>query len=460
VDDLVRRRGSRRAPQGGSGEAPPPAGRSTTAVVVPPAPAELDRLRSQVAALEHLLLMQERAVLEQSERLRRAADESRSRAEELAQSERELQEKTRILESILDSMSDGVAVADASGRLRLFNRAAARLLETGPVDAPPGDWPERFGFREADGVTPFPAERLPLVRAIRGEQVDDQELFVAREGGPAALWLSINSRPMRNAEGRITGGVSVLRDVTRRVEAERDLALRTLELQRSNTELEEFAYVASHDLQEPLRVVRSYADLLARRCRGRLDADTDRFLETILGHADRMMALVNDLLALSRVGTSKAVPEACDAGLQCDRALGFLRDLIEREGATFSRDPLPWVRAVPAQLVQLFQNLIANAVKFHGERPPRVHVSGGIRDGEALLAVRDEGIGLDADSREAIFGMFTRLHRRDEYSGSGMGLAICRRIVERHGGRLWVESEPGHGATFKFTLPPAAGVRA
>jgi len=399
-------------------------------------------------------------VLEQSERLRRTADESRSRAEDLARSERDLQEKTRILESILDSMSDGVAVADALGRLRLFNRAAARLLGLGPVDAPPGDWPERYGFREADGVTPFPAERLPLVRAIKGESVDDQELLVAREGGPSALWLSINSRPMRDADGRVTGGVSVLRDVTRRVEAERALAHRTLELQRSNAELEEFAYVASHHLQEPLRVVRSYADLLARRCRGRLDADADRFLETILGHTDRMMALVSGLLTLSRVGTSKTEPEACDTGLQCDRAVGCLRDLIEGENATFTRDPLPWVRAVPAEVAQLFQNLIANGVKFHGERPPRVHVSGGIRNGEALLAVRDDGIGIDLAGLEAIFGMFTRLHRRDEYSGSGIGLAICRRIVERNGGRLWAESEPGRGATFKFTLPAADGVRA
>jgi len=357
-------------------------------------------------------------------------------------------------------MSDGVAVADADGRLRLFNRAAARLLGLGPVDAPPGDWPERYGFREADGVTPFPAERLPLVRAIRGEAVDDQELCVAREGGPAGLWLSINSRPMRDAGGRVTGGVSVLRDVSRRVAAERALDRRTLELQRSNAELEEFAYVASHDLQEPLRVVRGHADLLARRCRGRLDADADRFLGTILGHTDRMIALVSDLLTLSRVGTSTAAPEACDAGLQCDRAVACLRDLIEREGAAVSRDPLPWVRAVPAHLAQLFQNLIANGVKFHGERPPRVHVSGEIGDGEATLAVRDEGIGIDPAALEAIFGMFTRLHRRDEYAGSGIGLAICRRIVERHGGRLWAESEPGRGAVFRFTLPAADGPRA
>jgi light-regulated signal transduction histidine kinase (bacteriophytochrome) len=260
---------------------------------------------------------------------------------------------------------------------------------------------------------------------------------------------------MRDAEGRITGGVSVFRDVTRRVRAERALDRRTAELQRSNSELEQFAYVASHDLQEPLRVVRGYADLLARRCRGRLDADADRWLDTIRGHVDRMMALVGDLLALSRVGTATAAPEACDAGLQCDRAVACLRDLIDREGAVVSRDPLPRVRAVPAQLAQLFQNLVANGVKFHGQRPPRVHVTGEVRAGEATIAVRDEGIGIDPSQAEAIFAMFARLHGRDEYSGSGIGLAICRRIVEHHGGRIWVESEPGRGAVFKFTLPAA-----
>jgi light-regulated signal transduction histidine kinase (bacteriophytochrome) len=252
----------------------------------------------------------------------------------------------------------------------------------------------------------------------------------------------------------------VFRDVTRRIEAERALDRRTAELQRSNAELEQFAYIASHDLQEPLRVVRSYAELLARRCRGRLDPDADRFLETILGHADRMIALVGDLLALSRVGTSTAVPETCDAGLQCDRAVAGLRDLIAREGATVSRDVLPHVRAVPGQLAQVFQNLIANGVKFHGDRPPRVHISGEIRGGEALLAVRDEGIGIEPEGIESIFAIFTRLGPRDETSGSGIGLAICRRIVERHGGRIWAESEPGRGAVLKFTLPAADEDRA
>jgi signal transduction histidine kinase len=448
VGDLVKpRRTGRSAPV--TRRAPPPALADRTRAAAGALPATtIERLKSQVAALEHLLMMQERAVLEQSGRLARAAEETRRRAEDLEGSE-------RVLQSILDSMSDGVAVADAGGRLRLFNNAAARMLGLGPVDAPPGDWPARYGFHEADGVTPFPSDRLPLVRAIRGEQVDDQEVYVDREGGPSGLWLRISSRPIRDAGGRVTGGVSVLRDVTRRVEAERALARRTAELQRSNAELEQFAYVASHDLQEPLRVVRSYADLLARRCRGRLDADADRFLETILGHADRMIVLVGDLLALSRVGTSTAEPEPCDAGLQCDRAVAGLRDLIAREGATVGRGPLPRVRAVPGQLSQVFQNLISNGIKFHGERPARVHVSGEVQGGVAHLAVRDDGIGIPADGLEAMFAMFTRLGPRDDAAGSGIGLAICRRIVERHGGRIWAESEPGRGATLRFTLPAA-----
>ena len=396
--------------------------------------AELERLRERVRLLEE-----------------RLAESDRSNREQAGN----LQVKTRILTSILDSMSDGVAVADAGGHLRMFNQAAARLLGLGPVDAPPGEWPERYGFHETDQVTPFPHDRLPLVRAIRGESVDDQELFVRRPGGPEGIFLSINSRPIRDAEGAFAGGVSVFRDVTRRVAAENALARRSDELERSNRELEQFAYVASHDLQEPLRLVLSYGELLAKRSRDRLDAESARILEEIVGSARRMSDLVADLLTLSRVGTSTAEAEACDAGLQCDRALQSLRDLIEREGATVTRDELPRLLVVPGQLQQLFQNLIANGVKFHRREAPVVHVSAERRPPMGVVSVRDQGIGIDPAGLERIFAMFTRLNTRGEFPGSGIGLAICRRIVERHGGRIWAESEPGRGATFRFTLPLA-----
>ncbi|HKQ96821.1 MAG TPA: ATP-binding protein, partial [Candidatus Polarisedimenticolia bacterium] len=290
---------------------------------------------------------------------------------------------------------------------------------------------------------------------IRGEAVDDQELYVSRPGGPEGLWLSINSRPIRDAAGQVTGGVSVFRDVSRRVAAEAALERRTSELERSNTELEQFAYVASHDLQEPLRLILSYGELLLKRSRDRLDPDAQRFLEEIVGSARRMSDLVADLLALSRVGTSTAPEEACDASLQCDRAVAALGDLIEREGAKVTRDDLPHLRAVPGQLQQLFQNLIANGVKFHDRKPPVVHVSAERRPPMGVLSVRDRGIGIDPAGLEKIFAMFTRLNSRAEFPGSGIGLAICRRIVERHGGRIWAESTPGEGATFRFTLPLA-----
>jgi PAS domain S-box-containing protein len=398
--------------------------------------AEVEALRERVRQLEERLSANDLSLRDQAE---------------------SLYQKTRILESILDSMSDGVAVADGSGHLTLFNQAAAGMLGLGPIDAPPGEWPERYGFHEADRVTPFPPDRLPLVRAIHGEPVDDQELFVSRPGGPEGLWLSINSRPIRDAEGGVTGGVSVLRDVSRRVAAEAALERRTPELERSNTELEQFAYVASHDLQEPLRLILSYGDLLAKRSRERLDAESARFLEEIVGSARRMSDLVADLLALSRVGTSTAPAEPCDAGLQCDRAVAALRNLIEREGAQVTRDDLPNVHAVPGQLQQLFQNLIANGVKFHDRAAPVVHVSAERRARMGVVSVRDQGIGIDPAGLEAIFAMFRRLHSRGEYPGSGIGLAICRRIVERHGGRIWAESAPGQGATFRFTLPLAEG---
>ncbi|HUD71428.1 MAG TPA: ATP-binding protein [Dongiaceae bacterium] len=398
--------------------------------------AEVRSLRERVRLLEERLAASDRSMQAQTE---------------------SLHQKTRILESILDSMSDGIAVADARGHLRMFNPAAADLLGLGPIDAPPGEWPQRYGFHEADKVTPFPPDRLPLVRAIHGESVDDQELYVSRPGGPEGLWLSINSRPIRDAAGEVTGGVSVLRDVSRRVAAEAALERRTAELLRSNTELEQFAYVASHDLQEPLRLILSYGDLLAKRGRDRLDPGAARFLEEIVGNARRMSDLVADLLALSRVGTSTAVVEACDAGLQCDRALASLRDLIEREGATVTRDELPRLAAVPGQLQQLFQNLIANGVKFHDGAAPVVHVSAERRPPLGVVSVRDQGIGIDPAGLEKIFAMFTRLHTRGEFPGSGIGLAICRRIVERHGGRIWAESSPGRGAIFRFTMPLVEG---
>jgi light-regulated signal transduction histidine kinase (bacteriophytochrome) len=215
------------------------------------------------------------------------------------------------------------------------------------------------------------------------------------------------------------------------------------------------AYVASHDLQEPLRMVASYMQLLEQKYQGRLDADAHEFIGFAVDGAKRMQALINDLLTYSRVGSETIPLEPTDCNKVLDVAMESLRLAIADSGASIQRGDLPVVMGDAAQLTPLFQNLLANAIKFRSEQPLRIGVSAEPDGAFCRFSVQDNGIGIEPEYFDRIFVMFQRLHSRSAYAGTGIGLAICKKIVERHGGRIWVESEPGRGAIFKFTLPYA-----
>jgi PAS domain S-box-containing protein len=276
------------------------------------------------------------------------------------------------------------------------------------------------------------------------------ELTARRKNGsnfPIELMLS----PLESAEGILV--TAAIRDITTRKKAEANLLDKVKELNRSNEELGQFAYIASHDLQEPLRMVASYTQLLSRRYKGKLDADADEFIAFAVDGASRMQRLIQDLLTYSRVGTKgqDLLDVSSEEALQ--QALINLRSAIEDSGALVTHDPLPAVLADEMQLIQLFQNLVGNAIKYQSPGIPKVHISA-VRNGSKkwTFSVKDNGLGIEPQYFEKIFGMFQRLHKREEFAGTGIGLAICKKIVERHGGNISVESEPGHGSTFRFAL--------
>jgi light-regulated signal transduction histidine kinase (bacteriophytochrome) len=267
------------------------------------------------------------------------------------------------------------------------------------------------------------------------------------------VWVDLAVALARGAAGTPLYEIAVFDDITERKNAEAALQEAHEELKRSNSELEQFAYVASHDLQEPLRMVSSYTQLIDRRYGDRLDGDAREFMHYVVDGAARMKQLIEDLLAYSRVGTKGKEFREIEVEAALKRAVTNLRAAIEESGAAVTWDPLPTVSGDDLQLAQLFQNLIGNALKFRGRSVPRVHVSVSEQENEWQIAVADNGIGIEPQYFERIFMVFQRLHTQADYPGTGIGLAICKKVVERHGGRIGVESRPGEGSRFHFTLP-------
>lgn len=338
------------------------------------------------------------------------------------------------VDNILRSMINTLIVVDQRGMVKTVNHAACELL----------------GYH---------AEELigqPLTRVFTGMDpfhgwANVELFYLSKEGTRIPVLFS--SSVLRDNEGEVQGVVCVAQDITARKQAEESLRVRAEELVRSNAELEQFASVASHDLQEPLRMVASYVQLLAQRYRGQLDPNADEFIAYAVDGVERMRTLTRDLLEYARVGTQGKPFELTDCSAVVHQALANLQIAIDTVGAVVTCDPLPPVAADPSQLAQVFQNLLTNALKFHGTQPPRVHISATREDQSWVFAVQDHGIGIEPQYAERIFAIFQRLHTTAQYPGTGIGLAICKKVIERHGGRIWVESSLGRGATFFFTLP-------
>jgi PAS domain S-box-containing protein len=366
--------------------------------------------------------------------------------------EEALVRERNVLRTLIDNLPDYVFVKDTHSRFLVNNTAHVSVLGAHGPEEVLGK--TDFDYFPQNLADKYRADDQAVVET--GRALINHEEFVTDHDG-RTQWLLTTKVPLRDGKGEIIGLVGISRDISNRKKAEEALAQQTQELARSNAELEQFAYVASHDLQEPLRMVASYVQLLARRYQGKLDPEADEFIAFAVNGATRMQSLINDLLCYSRVGNEGPPLETTDMEAVLSRVLDNLKVSTAESGAVVTHDRLPRVEADSGQLAQLFQNLVSNAIKFHGQAPPRIHVGVSHSNGEWLFSVRDNGIGFDAKYADRIFMIFQRLHNRMTYPGTGIGLAICKKIVEHNGGRIWAESEPGQGSSFNFTLPIGSG---
>ena len=358
---------------------------------------------------------------------------------------RDVAERLRLFGQAIAGLGEVIVITDLEQRILFVNEAIRDVLGYDPQDL----------VGKSSDVVWAPSNALGLEQTVldaslaEGWRGEAQWLKADGSAVPVALTTGL----VKDEVDRPVAVVGVARDISERKHAEERLARQAQELTRSNEELEQFAYVASHDLQEPLRMMASFAQLLAKRYKDRLDADADEFIGYIVEGAARMRRLINDILTYSRVDRrgQEFAPTDCTAVIAI--VCANLRATIEECGAAIIAGPLPVVMGDETQLVQLFQNLVGNAIKFRGDTPVCVHIGAERRENDWLFWVGDNGIGIEPQYVERIFLIFQRLHRRNQYPGTGIGLALAKKIVERHGGRIWVESQPGKGSTFYFTLP-------
>jgi PAS domain S-box-containing protein len=366
---------------------------------------------------------------------------------ERKKAEQKLKESEEKYRKIIENTKDGYFEVDLRGNFTFCNDALCKLFEYPPE--------ELIGMNYKRCTTEETCKKafitLNTIYKTGIEQKNFEYELITKNNkiryGETTVQLRYDSK------GKKVGFSGFIRDMTEKKMAEQELEKMMEELRRSNEELEQFAYVASHDLQEPLRMVASFTQLLQKRYQDKLDQDANDFINFAVDGATRMQGLINDLLIVSRVGTRGKPFKATDMNVILQDVLNNVSRSIKETNATITNDPLQIIIADDTQMIQLFQNLISNAIKFSGEESPRIHVSGEVKENEWVFSVSDNGIGIDSKYFDRIFIIFQRLHKKEEYGGTGIGLSVCKKIVQRHGGKIWVESELGKGSTFYFSIP-------
>ncbi len=365
---------------------------------------------------------------------------------ELKKAEQALRDSEQRYSTLLKSLNEGIWVLDKDDVTTYVNPRMAEMLgytEEEMLGKPV------YAFTD-DEWRKYTAEMMERRKHGVTEQIEGG--MVRKDGGRVHALLAAS--PILDEAGRYIGSIAGVQDITERKIAEEKLIQTLAELDRSNKELEQFAYVTSHDLREPLRMMTSFSQLLEKHYKGRLDSDADEYIHFIVNGATRMQRLIDDILIYSRVGTRGQAFQPVNLEDTLKEALLDLKGATEETGASITHGPLPTVQADPTQMKQVLQNLVGNAVKFHrDEETPAVHISATREGREWVVSVRDNGIGMDPELFDRLFILFQRLHPPDRYPGTGVGLAVTKKIVQRHGGRIWVESKPGRGSIFRFSLP-------
>ena len=386
-------------------------------------------------------------------------------AEELASSRHALEAQTLMLQSVLDSMTEGLVAADETGKFVLWNTAAEKILGMGAANLAPQEWTEHFGLFLNDTVTPFPSEQLPLARAIRGE-ANTSEMFVRNHKLVEGAWIEVSAGPRKSKDGVVCGGVATFRDITQRKadvrqirkfndELEQRVAERTAQLEVANKELEAFSYSVSHDLRAPLRHISGFSKMLTEEFGSTLDPGAQHYLDRIQAGTRKMGLLIDELLNLAKIGRHALNVHPAELNSVVADVIAILEPDTAGRGVQWVVADLPLVECDPVLVRQIFQNLLANALKFsRGRAPAVIQVSHkeNTEDGQPVFMVRDNGVGFSMKYVDKLFGVFQRLHSAEEFVGTGIGLVTVQRIVHKHGGRVWAEAELDKGAAFYFTL--------